>query len=164
MLTYPQWKFRRRLLGAAGIFAACLVAVVAFKALAQVAGSRTVPIIWQLTSDGGGQSWLPVSDVDAGGLASVPVAFSTTNGTQGSAYCYSKVVPVAGSIANGYLCLLQGLGPGQTSDAGCTILDGGVGPFVLISSQTPAPAFQLSYTPGANDDGGYIVSNCHTAN
>ena len=165
MLTYPQWKFRRRLLGAAGIFAACLVAVMAFEALAQVAGSRTVPVVWN-QGDAGQGTWLQIPfAVDAGSATSLAIPFSTTNGTQGSLYSYFSFVPVSGTQpATGTLCVIEGLTATQTSDAGCVGLDGGPGPFVLKVSPTSAPIVEFLYTPGAHADGGNIVGAAHTCN
>ena len=165
MLTYPQWKFRRRLLAGSGIFCACFIAIVAIRALGQVAGSRTVPVVWNIGDAGQQASWLPISNaIDAGSATSIAIPFSTTNGTQGSAYTYFSVVPVTGSIADGYLCMLEGIGPSQVSDAGCVLLDGGVGPYILKSAATPAPLIEFNYTPGSHADGGYIVGTSHTAN
>ena len=166
MITYPQWKLRRRLLAGAGMLVACLFAVIAIKAFAQVAGSRTLPVVWNIGDAGAQATWLPIqSVVDAGTATSTPIAFSTTNGTEGSLYSYFSFVAVSGTQpATGKLCVIEGIGPTQTSDAGCVALDGGPGPFVLKVAPTPAPMVEYLYTPGSTEDGGFIVGSAHTCN
>ena len=120
-------------------------------------------------NDGGFGDGGPASPTTASNYSWLPVASAIYNGT-----VYSDWVPFAGwttaagcdvlmnvsanvgAQTTGTLCLDLGYSPGNYSSITCDQLDGGVGPFDFAAAGVTVPGFNLSYTPAASDDGGYL--------